>query len=173
MNQSRIRPVFGVLAIALWVGCASQPPPPPDPGAVAAAYAEAGRYDEAAREIDIAVRTHPKDLALRHQAAAIHASAGNPNKAVSHLETALQDEPENAATWLQLGDIEKSRENLADAYVAYRRASVLDPQSLPAISGLALTADQLGFSEEAENAYARWAALDKELGVDTLPADQK
>ena len=38
-------------------GCASSPPP--DPGAVAAEYAKAGRLDEASREIEIAVRTHP------------------------------------------------------------------------------------------------------------------
>jgi len=166
--QSRI--VIGMLALAVCFGCMNSPPTAPDPGAVAMAYADAGRYIEAGREIDLAVRTHPKNLELRRQAAEIHRKAGNTGKAVGHLEAALQLDPADAQAWLALAEIEKGRENLADAYVAFRRAAELDPQSLRAVSGLALSADELGFAEEAEDAYAHWAALEKELGVDSVPA---
>jgi cytochrome c-type biogenesis protein CcmH/NrfG len=138
---------------------------------VAAAYAEAGRYEEAAREVDIAVRAHPRDVTLRRQAAEIHQEAGNTGKAIGHLESALRVTPSDAQIWIVLGDIETRRDNAADAYVAYRRATELAPNEIRAVSGLALAADHLGFEEEAEAAYARWAVLEAELGIDTLPAN--
>jgi len=47
--------------------------------------------------------------------------------------------------------------------VAYRRAAELAPDDIRAVSGLALTADTLGFEDEARVAYARWAELEREL----------
>jgi Flp pilus assembly protein TadD len=47
--------------------------------------------------------------------------------------------------------------------VAYRRAAEIAPDDVRAVSGLALTADTLGFEEEARVAYARWAELEREL----------
>jgi Flp pilus assembly protein TadD len=156
--------------LAFAIGCAS--PSTPQPGAVAATYADAGRYDEAAREVDIAVRAHPRDVTLRKQAAQIHEHAGNTGRAVGHLESALRLAPSDAQIWIVLGDIETRRDNAADAYVAYRRAAELAPDEIRAVSGLALAADHLGFEEEAEAAYARWAALEAELGIDTLPSSE-
>ena len=139
---------FAALALALALlavaGCAS--PPRTDPGAVAAAYAAEGRLDEASREIEIAVRTHPKDLALRRQAAEIYERAGNVDKAVSHLEDSIEIAPDDAETWIRLAELENGRGNIDDAYVAYRRAEKLAPDDVRAVSGLALTADSLGFT---------------------------
>jgi tetratricopeptide (TPR) repeat protein len=160
-----------LLLAALLGGCATSAPP--DPGAVAAAYAEAGQYDAAAREIDLAVRSHPRDAALRRQAAAIHRSAGNVGKAVGQLEAAIRLTPSDHEVWVALGDLESDRDNTADAYVAYRRASELAPRDLRAVAGLALAAERLGFQEEAEAAYARWAALEKEAGEDTPHAPER
>jgi len=160
-----------LLLAALWVGCATSPPP--DPGAVAAAYAEAGQYDAAAREIDLAVRAHPNDAALRRQAASIHRSAGNIARAIGQLEAALRLKPSDHEVWIALGDLETERDNTADAYVAYRRASELAPNDLRAVSGLALAAERLGFQEEAEAAYARWAALEKAAGGESPAAPER
>jgi Flp pilus assembly protein TadD len=44
--------------------------------------------------------------------------------------------------------------------VAFRRAAELAPDDLRAVSGLARAADNLGFEEEAEAAYARWTQLE-------------
>jgi Flp pilus assembly protein TadD len=139
---------------------------------VAAALAEAGRYEEAAREVDLAVRAHPRDATLRRQAAQIHEHAGNTGKAVGYLESASRLQPSDAQTWILLGEIENRRDNAADAYIAYRHAAELAPNEIRAWSGLALAADHLGFEEEAENAYARWAVLEAELGIDTLPSSE-
>ena len=148
------------LALALTGGCATSPDS--DPGSVAAAYAAAGRYDEASREIELAVRAHSRDVELRRRAARIQAGAGHVSRAIDHLEVAIQIAPTDPGTWIQLGDLENGRENVADAYVAYRRAAELAPEDIRAVSGLALTADSLGFDEEARLAYARWAELERQ-----------
>ena len=38
------------------------------------------------------------------------------------------------------------------------------PDDIRAVSGLALTADSLGFAEEARIAYAHWAELERQAG---------
>jgi len=151
-----------VLAGALALACATSQER--DPGAVAAAYAAAGNYAEATREIDLAVRAQPQNAKLRRQAADIHAKAGDPDRAIEHLELVVnQISPTDAVAWIQLGDLERGRENTPDAYVAYRRASELAPDDIRAVSGLALTADALGFKDEAEAAYARWSEIEGKL----------
>jgi len=149
-------------AVVLALACACAGPLRRDPGALAAAYADAGRHDEAAREIELATRSRPRDVSLRHQAARIHVKAGNTKHAIGHLEAAIQFAPENAESWIELGEIESERSNVSDAYVAYRRAAQLAPNEIRALRGLALTADSLGFKDEAEDAYARWAEVENE-----------
>ncbi len=156
------------LALTLAAGCASVGPAN-DAASIATAYAEAGRFVEAAREIELAVRARPEDADLRRQAASIQANAGNPTRAVDHLEVAIRLGPGNAESWIALGELETRRRNPPDAYVAFRRASELAPDDLRAVSGLALAADSLGFDEEADLAYARWAELERERGL-SVPA---
>jgi Flp pilus assembly protein TadD len=160
-----------VLGLACAAGCAS--PLQRDPGDVADAYVAAGRYREAAREIELAVRARPRDPSLRRRAAQIQAQAGDLARAVGHLELVIFDlAPSDAEAWIELAEIEKQRDerdgpggpHLADAYVAFRRAAELAPDDIRAVSGLALTADSLGFEEEAEAAYAAWAELERQQG---------
>jgi Flp pilus assembly protein TadD len=154
-----------VLGLACATSCAS--PLQGDPSAVADAYVAAGRYQEASREIELAVRARPRDPSLRRKAAQIQVQAGNLARAVGHLELVAVDlAPFDAAAWIELGEIEKQRDNLADAYVAFRRAAELAPDDIRAVSGLALTADSLGFEEEAEEAYAAWAELERQQGTE-------
>jgi tetratricopeptide (TPR) repeat protein len=157
-----------LLGLACAVGCATGPGR--DPGTTAAAYAAAGRLDEAAREIEIAVRTNPRDPALRQQAAQIYQRADRLDRAIGHLEVAIQLAPADPEIWIQLGELEKGRENIADAYVAFRRAAELAPDDIDAVSGLALAADSLGFDEEANAAYARWAELERQQKRNPVPA---
>ena len=156
------------LSLALWIltslACAS-PPSPPAPGDIAAQYAAMGSFAQAAREIDLAVRARPRDLALRRQAARLHDRAGNTDDAIAHLEAALSFALYDVTILLELADRERDRDNVADAYVAYRRASTLEPNDLRAVTGLARSADALGFTEEARAASDRSAQLERELGV--------
>ena len=153
-----MRPFHAIVPLSLMLACAS-PPTPAAPGDIAASYASAGRHEEAARAIELAIRVRPDDLMLRRQGARIHAEAGHTESAIGHLEEAIRLAPRDAALWVDLGDVERGRENVADAYVAYRRAAKLEPNDLRAVSGLALTAEDLGFSDEASEAYARWSEL--------------
>ena len=154
--------ISAVIVLAFALACAS-PPKPPAPGDVAAAYRSAGRLDEASREIELAIRVRPRDVSLRRQAARIFAEADQAERAVGHLEAAILLAPQDGTLWLYLADLERDRENIADAYVAYRRASNLLPTDLRAVSGLAYAAEDLGFSDEASLAHARWEALERML----------
>jgi len=158
------RTIAGIALLLLGAACAG--PTKHDPSAVADAYYQAGRYGEAAREIDLAVRSHPRDPALRQRAAEMHARAGNLDRAIGHLEVALQLAPDDPTVSVQLGVMEQRRGNLPDAYVAFRRAAQIDPENLEAVSGLALSAEALGFEEEANDAYARWAEIERERGIE-------
>ncbi len=160
--QRLVPAIATALAGALALACATSREK--DPGAVAAAYAAAGNYEEAVREIDLAVRAQPGNAKLRLQAADIHTKAGDPDRAIVHLELVVnQIAPTDAEAWIQLGDLERGRENVPDAYVAYRRASQLAPDDIRAVSGLALSADALGFTDEARVAYARWSEIEEKL----------
>ena len=122
-------------------------------------WQRAGEVELAVGEIELAIRVHPRDLSLRRQAARIYVEAGRDDRAVKHLEAAIQLAPRDGGLWIDLAKIERDRENIADAYVAYRRAAALAPTDVRAISGLALSAENLGFFEEASAAYAKWAEL--------------
>jgi len=155
---------LSILGLALLLGCA-EPPRSSAPGDIAAAYQSAGRLQEASREIELAIRVRPQDVSLRRQAARIYVDSKRSDRAVQHLEAALQIAPRDGSLWIDLGEIERDRENIPDAYVAFRRASALAPTDLRAISGLALSAENLGFSEEASDAFARWAELKESLEI--------
>jgi tetratricopeptide (TPR) repeat protein len=157
---------ISVIGLCFLFACAG-PSTSPAPGDIAAAYQSAGRLQEAAREIELAIRVRPRDIALRRQAARIYIEADQADRAIEHLEAAIQLAPTDGALWIDLAEIERDRENTADAYVAYRRASTLAPTDVRAISGLALSAENLGFSEEASAAYAKWAELKLIHGSDS------
>jgi tetratricopeptide (TPR) repeat protein len=161
-----MRGIATTLALVVAVACAA--PAPQGPRAIAEEYAARGRWVEASREIELAVRREPRNPELRRQAAEIHREAGQPAEAVRHLEAAIQLTPRDPEIWIELGDLEKGRENIQDAYVAYRRAAELAPDDLRAVSGLALTADSLGFEDEAEKAYQRWNELER--GAPLIPS---
>jgi len=149
---------LSIISLVFLFACAAAPTAPA-PGDIAAAYQSAGRLNEASREIELAIRVRPRDVSLRRQAARIYTESERSDRAIEHLEAAIQLAPRDGALWIDLAEIERDRENIADAYVAYRRASKLVPTDVRAVSGLALSAENLGFSEEASTAYARWAEL--------------
>lgn len=149
-------------------GCLSATPQP-EAGSVAQAYLDVGRIQEAAREIELAVRSTPSDVDLRQRAAGIHEEAGDLDRAIGHLEMALQVAPRDPEISIRIGELERARDNTEDAYVAFRRASELAPSDVRAVSGLAMSADALGFKKEADAAYARWSQLEREAANPVLP----
>ena len=161
----RLRTLAAICATAgllPWLhACASAGPEAKSPIEV---YLEAGRYLDAAREAETAVRRDRNDPALRVLAGRAHAGAGNLNRAIDQLEMAHQLSPEDPEVSILLGEVEQRRENMPDAYVAFRRATQLAPEDIRGWSGLALCAEALGFETEAVDAYARWAELERAQG---------
>jgi len=131
---------------------------------VASAYLEAGRYADAARESERLVRIQPRNLELRLLAAQAHEGTGDLERAMLHLEMAEEIAPTDGEAAVRIGLLEQGRARADDAYVAFRRATMLTPDDLRAWRGLALTAEALGFEAEAERAYARWAELERTQG---------
>ena len=131
-----------------------------DPAEKARRQMAAGRPAQAAESIEQAVRKQPRNVALRVEAAAIQRAGDKTERAVLHLEVAQSIQPGDAEISILLGDVEQSRGNATDAYVAFRRAVSLAPDDVRAVSGLALAADALGFDEEAVRNYERWAELE-------------
>ena len=152
------------IALSLAFG-ACQSSGPATRKSLAEVYLEAGRHQEAAREAELAIRRRPNDPSLRKLGARAHAAIGNLDRAIDHLEVALATASGDPEISVLLGELEQRRENLPDAYVAFRRASQLAPDEIRAWSGLALAAEALGFEEEAADAYERWAQLEQELGL--------
>ena len=136
-----------------------------DPAEKARRQMATGQTALAAESIEQAVRQHPRNVALRVEAAAIQRAADHTERAVLHLEVAQSIQPEDPEISILLGDIEQSRGNATDAYVAFRRAVSLAPGDVRAVSGLALAADALGFDEEAVRNYERWAELEAEAAT--------
>jgi Flp pilus assembly protein TadD len=151
------------LTLSLLGACAS--PGPSEPQHEIELQLAEGRYLEAAREAESAVRRDPDDPTLRILAGRAHAGAGNLNRAIDQLEMAHQMSPNDPEISILLGGLEQQRENVPDAYVAFRRATRLAPNDIRGWSGLALSAEALGFEAEAVDAYARWAELEREQGL--------
>ena len=131
-----------------------------DPAGKARRQLAAGQPALAADSIEQAVQQRPRDVTLRVEAAVIQRAADHTERAVLHLEGAQAIQPEDPEISILLGDIEQSRGNATDAYVAFRRAVSLAPDDVRAVSGLARAADALGFDEEAVRHYERWAELE-------------
>jgi tetratricopeptide (TPR) repeat protein len=152
------------LAIAAALGACSSPKPPAGPEVLAEKYLEAKRYPEALRESEKLVRLQPRNAEYRLLAARANEGAGDTQRALMHLEMAQEIAPSDAEATILLGELEQRLQNPDDAYVAFRRATMLAPDDQRAWRGLALTAEALGFEAEAERAYARWAELEKTQG---------
>jgi tetratricopeptide (TPR) repeat protein len=168
MEQRRIRltrpaRAAAIALLAALCACGS-PKPPPGPEQLAETYLAAKRYPEALRESEKLVRLQPRNIEYRLLAARANEGMGDTQRALSHLEMAQEIAPSDAEPNILIGELEQRLQNPDDAYVAFRRATMLAPDDQRAWRGLALTAEALGFQSEAERAYARWAELEKMQG---------
>lgn len=155
------RLAFALALAAAW-GCAS--PKTVGPEQVAVTYLEAERYQDALRETEKLVRIQPRNLEFRLLAARANEGVGDPERALLHLEMAQEIAPSDPEATIRIGELEQRRARPDDAYVSFRRATMLAPEDQRAWRGLALTAEALGFEAEAERAYARWAELERIQG---------
>ena len=160
----RARLAIHAALLALWA-CSSQPKPPPGPGVVVDSYLAQGNALEAVREAERLVRANPRNAELRVVAARANEAQGDLDRAMVHLGVAEELDPSSGEAVIRMGEIDQKRERLDDAYISFRRAIKVAPNDVRAWKGMALTAEALGFDAEAEQAYTRWAELEKEQGL--------
>ncbi len=122
-------------------------------------YAAEGRYTEALREVEIALRRNPAQPALLLESAALYESLGAPTRAAQALEEAVRLEPHDPAMWVALGDLEMRRERIDSATAAYRRARALDPLDPGTLRRFAVAAERAGVFDEAAEARVELEAL--------------
>ena len=142
------RPLIAALALA--AACTGAPREATHPGAVAATYAESGRWVEAAREIEIALRRHPADPELLLQAAAIYEQLGASTQAAAALEAATRSAPRDPAVWAAWAAFEERRGRVDSAYVAWRRAYALAPTDPAVAASFGRAAERAGLDADAE-----------------------
>jgi tetratricopeptide (TPR) repeat protein len=89
---------------------------------LARALAKLGQTKQAIVEYGRIVRDQPDYIAARVALAGLQAETGEPDQALLHLREALDRQPSNVAVLEKIGDVERSRGNLAEARKAYEAA---------------------------------------------------
>lgn len=87
------------------------------------AHADDGRFDEAMKELRIAIELDPQDPFPRHELAAILMDEGDYRGAITHLKEVTRLEPKNFEAWLDLGICFAQKGFYAEAERAYDTAA--------------------------------------------------
>ncbi len=158
---SRLVFIPGLVGLALVLQAACTPVPTArngrDAGSLAAAYAAAGRWVEASREIRIALRREPRNASLHLQAADIHEKVGALLRAAENLDSATRLAPTDPGAWAARAAFETRRGRVDSAYVAARRAHQLAPEDTELAFAFARAAERAGLEEEARAVRRRFA----------------
>jgi tetratricopeptide (TPR) repeat protein len=89
--------------------------------------AKAERITEARAAYERAIAASPESAFLHRELGVLERRAGNSDRALSWLRRAAELDPLDAAVFVQLAELLESRQDLAGAEAAYRRAVELDP----------------------------------------------
>lgn len=113
-------------------------------------YADAGRPEDAARELKTAIELDPADALPRHELAGLQMDEGDYRAAIGQLRDVTRLEPENFEAWLDLGICYAQKGFFEEAERAYQRAG-------------GLKADELLLSYNLAALYAQWGRKDDAL----------
>lgn len=98
-----------------------------DDVAAARKAAEAGRFEQARRAYEQAIRSSPESPFLHRELAGVEQRAGNFEAALQHAARAAELDPTDARSYVLTGEIHEARYDLAKAVEAYDTAVALDP----------------------------------------------
>jgi predicted CXXCH cytochrome family protein len=119
----------------------------------AIALSMAGQPEEAAKQLDEAVRLAPRDGQLRYTYALALNEVNRANEARAQLEQAVQLDPQFARAWYNLGLARNAANETEPALEALSRAEALDPQNAQApYAAATILAHQQRVREAAEAA---------------------
>jgi tetratricopeptide (TPR) repeat protein len=121
-------------------------------------YNGTGRYQEAIRELEEAMRIEPTNDAIYLELADAYLGAGQVGRAEATYEQAIAVRPHYAESYLWLGAFYIGQGRVEAAIAAYEQAASLAPDSYPALSGLGVAYYYAERWTEAQRAFER--ALD-------------
>jgi hypothetical protein len=128
---------------------------------------EAGRADESARDLQLALQVMPASKAAQAQLGIVHnmlgvalQREGRADEAIAHLKQALAITPGLTGALVNWGNALETRGDLEGAREKYREAIRREPAMPQAWLNAASVAVDLGRNAEAREAYARVLAID-------------
>lgn len=113
------------------------------------AYLNRGRLDEAARELEEAIRIHPGSAEAHSALAAVRTRQEKPEEALELFRAALRLDPSSSQTHREMGSLLLKLGDSTQALVHFREASALSPRDGDILSELASTLAEEGRFEEA------------------------
>ncbi len=134
-------------------------------------YADAGRLDEAMKELQTAIQIEPADPFPRHELAALQMDEGDYRSAIGHLKEVTRLEPENFEAWLDLGICYAQKGFYAEAERAYESAKKLRSDDLLLIYNLGAVYALWSRPSDALEQLRRAVAIDREKVSGWLATD--
>ena len=127
---------------------------------VAWEHAERGEFGVAREHLELALQISPNDPFIKIGLGSLLRKEGRIDEALLAFDVAIKAMPENSSAWLERAYAFEDIGLLDRAAANYRKASLLDPDMVPPIAGLASILARQGESVRARE-FAR-VALDRE-----------
>ena len=129
-------------------------------------YIRQGKWDEALKHYDEAVRAAPKNSSLRVKYGSLLLLRGNVDLAIEHLDQAVILSPGNAEAWLRRGDAYYEKKDWQQAGVSYQQTVALSPVRYPdAYIGLGQVLLELKDYQKARFNFTKAVALEQDNPV--------
>jgi len=114
--------------------------------------AEAGRLDEARRELEAALALYPDHADALYNLGLVQRDTGNLTESEATLARAVEVRPDRIDAHFHLGVVRLRLERPREALEAWRRALGLDPAHVPSLEMVAMTACRTGRRDTARQA---------------------
>jgi tetratricopeptide (TPR) repeat protein len=125
---------------------------------LAIALREVGRYEDAARLLELAVARHPGYAAAFLELGYLRVLMDRYDEAVDVLSRGIEIAPTMLQLSVQLGYAQLSRGDCNGAKAAFARALDISPSSHDALFGMAKAHQEIGENEEAAGCFRRYLA---------------
>ncbi|HMH42575.1 MAG TPA: tetratricopeptide repeat protein [Pyrinomonadaceae bacterium] len=134
----------------------------------ALANIELEQYDEAAKILDVVVKTDPTNMRALFQQARIFMKRGQLDQAESNIRQVLAAFPRDRISLQQLGELCKIKRDYQGALECFGRILAIDPEDLGAHYNLMLVYRKLGQTEDAKREAKIFADLKDDPGALSL-----
>ncbi|WP_027883226.1 tetratricopeptide repeat protein [Meiothermus rufus] len=124
-------------------------------------YIRQGKWEEALKHYDEAVKAAPKNASLRIKYGSLLLLRGNVDQAIEQLDQAVVLSPGNAEAWLRRGDAYYEKKEWQQAGVSYQQTIALSPVRFPdAYAGLGQVFIEMKDYQKARFNFTKAVALD-------------